>query len=146
MDKQEYDAKVDWLRRYRQAVEKERRLRNRLAEQRGHLAGAAYVGGGVRCQTASGASGIERAVERIERAEGALLAQMERRKSIYAEILRAILRIDDSRQRKVLRMRYLQGMPMHLIAEEMRISLPTAKRLHRKAVAALDMTLLTKYN
>lgn len=146
MDKQEYNAKVAWFRRYRQAVAKEERLRQRLAEQRGRSMGTASLGSGVYSQTAIGASGIERAVERIERAEGALLDQMECRKGIYAEILRAILRLKDTNQRRVLRYRYLNGMPVNKIAEQLHISRQWVLRLHRQAIMALDSLHLTKYN
>ena len=51
-----------------------------------------------------------------------------------------IARVKDKEQRGVLKYRYIDGLRMEEIAERMQISLRHAKRLHSRAIAALDMS------
>lgn len=143
MDKETYQARVEWMKRYRKAKSKERALCIRLAEARDCASSIRSTSSSVRVQTSDGVSGIQRAVESIERAEGTLLDQREVCNALYRETLMVILRVPDAKQRRVLRLRYLAGWTMDRIAEDMDISIPTVKRLHSKAIIALDMIHLT---
>lgn len=139
MEHQEYNEKVAWMKRYKLARIAERRLRERLCEARSKSFGVSAMPG-ARCQTMRGQSGVERAAERIVRAESELTEQTERRKRLYAETMRAIVRLDDENQRRILKCRYIGGMRMEEIAERMGISLRHTKRIHRNAIHALDMS------
>ena len=137
MEHQEYNVKIAWLKRSKLAKAAERRLYGRLCEERSKSFGVSAMSG-TRSQTMRGQSGVERTAERIARAESELAAQTHRRKRLYVETMRAIVRLPDQSQRQVLRYRYIDGMRMEEIAERMEISLRWAKRLHKQAVLLLD--------
>lgn len=145
MEHQEYNAKIAWLKRYKLAKAAERRLHERLCEARLKSFGVSAMSG-ARCQTMRGQSGVERAAERISRAENELAAQTERRKCLYAETMRAIIRLQGQNQRRVLKYRYIDGLHMEEIARRMEISSRWARQLHKQAIMALDTSAPTGYN
>lgn len=140
MEHQEYGAKIAWLKRYGLAKAAERRLYGRLCEARLKSFGVSAMSG-ARCQTMRGQSGVERAVERIARAESELAAQTERRKRLYAQTMRALMRLPDQNQRRVLKYRYIDGLRMEEIAELLKVSRQSIYSLHRKAIFWLDFTV-----
>lgn len=140
MDKQEYAARVEWMKRYRKSKNKENILMLRLSEAKDCASNIHSTSSGVRCQTANGMSGIQRAVERIERAEGALLDQREVCNTLYRETLGVILKVPDTKQRRVLRLRYLAGWTMYKIADQLHITERHARRLHREAIYRIEMS------
>lgn len=141
MDKQEYQARVAWLRRYRQAVRRQRLLSELLAERH---AEAERIGpllrpspGGPR-QSAVRADKLPRAVERILAAEADLAQQMRRCEAERAAVLAAIHSLPDERQREVLCRRYILGQTFEQIAGCLHINERWVYRLHRKGVDCLD--------
>lgn len=143
MDKQEYQARVAWLRRYRDAVRKRKNLVLRLHEAKDAAIHISPAMSSVRYQNTDGVSATQRAVERIERAEGALLDQREVCNTLYRETLGVILKVPDTKQRRVLRLRYLAGWTMYRIAEDMHVSRQWAITIHRQAICSLDTLHLT---
>lgn len=140
MDKETYQARVEWMKRYRKAKSKERALCIRLAEARDCASSIRSTSSSVRVQTSDGVSGIQRAVESIERAEGALLDQREVCNVLYRETLGVILKVPDAKQRRVLRLRYLAGWTMDRIAEDMHYTERNAWYIHRNAIRQLDIS------
>lgn len=140
MDKQEYQARVTWLRRYQDALRKQKNLVLRLREAKSAAGNISPAMSSVRCQNTDGVSATQRAVERIERAEGALLDQREVCNVLYRETLGVILKVPDAKQRRVLRLRYLAGWTMDRIAEDMHYTERNAWYIHRNAIRQLDIS------
>lgn len=141
MDKQEYQARVAWLRRYRQAVRRQRLLGELLAERH---AEAERIGPLLRPSPggpprgASRADKLPRAVERILAAEDDLAQQMRRCEAERAAVLAAIRSVPDERQREVLCRRYILGQTFEQIAGCLHVDARWARRLHKKSVEALQ--------
>lgn len=143
MDKQEYQARVAWLRRYQDAVRKQQNLVLRLHEAKNAAVHISPAMSSVRCQNTDGVSATQRAVERIEDAQAMVLEQMEVCQSLYSQTLNAIMQLPDTKQRRVLRLRYLAGWSMDRIAGDMHVSRQWAITIHRQAICLLDALHLT---
>ncbi len=143
MDREEYIARVAWLRRYGDAVRKQQALAQKLAEARAAAVRITPVLSSARVQSRDSASAAERAVERIEEARELVQAQELVRKRLYAEIFPVIAALPDADERRVLCGRYLRGQNMIDIAAEMGISERHARRMHREAIQRLDMSATT---
>ena len=142
MDKQEYDAKVTWLRRYRQAVRRQELLAEALAEQRARAeritplldpgaAGSARGG-------ATRADKLPRAVESILAAQAELEAQIGHCEAVRAEV-RAVLEQERDPQRyEILYRRYILGQGFAQAAAALHIEVRWAYRLHRQSLEQLD--------
>ena len=145
MNQQEYFARIAWLRRYGDALHRQRQLARRLAEARSAAVRITPAVSSVRVQAKSGSSACERAVERVEEARARVRAAERARKELYAEIFPVIAALPDANERQTLCKRYLRGQSVQEIAAEMGISERWARRLHRNAVAnlALDSSALT---
>ncbi len=141
MDKQEYQARVAWLRRYRQAVRRQRLLAELLAERQAEAERISPLlrplPGGPR-QSAARADKLPRAVERVLAAEDDLAQQMRRCEAERAAVLAAICSLPDERQREVLTRRYILGQTFEQIAGCLHIDVRWAYRLHLKGVDCLD--------
>lgn len=140
MDRQEYIDRVAWLRRYGDAVRKQKALTQKLAETRTAAVRITPVLSSARVQSRNGASAAACAVERIEAARGQVQQQERVRKALYAEIFPVIAALPDADERRVLCRRYLRGQSMHELAAEMGVSERTARRIHREAIQKLDMS------
>ena len=141
MDKQEYDAKVAWLRRYRQAVRRQRLLAEDLAERRAEAERIAPLlrgGGGSGGSTATPADKLPRAVERILAAEAELTAQLARCEAIRQEVLAALGQEQDAQRYELLYRRYVLGQSFSRIAASLHIHGRWAYRLHRQSLEQLD--------
>lgn len=144
MDKQEYDAKVAWLRRYRQAVRRQRLLTEELAERRAEAEritpllaprpGSSLVQGAATC-----ADRLPRAVERILAAEAELAAQLVRCERVRAEVLEAIRAESDERLQELLWRRYILGQTLAQTAAALHIEPRWARRLHKKSIENLQI-------
>ena len=142
MDKREYDAKVTWLRRYRQAVRRQELLAEALAEQRARAeritplldpgaAGSARGG-------ATRADKLPRAVESILAAQAELEAQIGHCEAVRAEV-RAVLEQERDPQRyEILYRRYILGQGFAQAAAALHIEVRWAYRLHRQSLEQLD--------
>lgn len=139
MNRNEYIARVAWLRRYGDAMYRQRLLARRLAEARAASVRITPVRSSARVQSRAGASAAERAVERIEAARRQVQAQERVRKALYAEIFPAIAALPDAEERRVLCGRYLRGQSVQELAAEMGISERWVRRLHRNAVENLSL-------
>ncbi len=140
MDKQEYQARVAWLRRYRESVRKQRLLEELLAQRRAEaervgpllqpLAGTAPGGA---CE----ADRLPRAVERILAAEAELKEQLGACEAVRREVQAAIDAVPDSRQRELLTRRYIMGQTFGQIAGEMQLHERWVYKLHREGISHL---------
>lgn len=143
MDKQEYDARVAWLRRYRQAVRRQRLLAEELAGRRAEAERItpllAQPGGGPARGAATPADKLPKAVERILAAEAELTAQLAQCEAVRAEVL-AVLGQEKNEQRyELLYRRYILGHTFERIAAALHIEPRWARRLHRKSIEKLKI-------
>lgn len=145
MDKQEYQARVAWLRRYRDAVRKRKNLVLRLHEAKDAAIHISPAMSSVRCQNTDGVSATQRAVERIEDAQEKLLEQEKICSALRIETKKAIFSLEDKSQRSILLYKYIFGLSVQHIAEQERMSMRWVTELHNRAVKniCLDICLDT---
>lgn len=143
MDRQEYEAKVAWLRRYRESVRRQRLLEELLAQRR---AEAERIGpllepapGGAGAGGASAADKLPRAVERILDVEAELTEQLARCEAVRAEVQAAIDAVPDERFRELLTRRYILGQTFRQIAHGMQLEERWVYRLHRHGIVNLNI-------
>ncbi len=137
MDKQEYQARVAWLRRYRQAVQEERSLLERIAETRARAESTTHALLGSSSRRSKGSDKIAAAVSMILQYQTQLAEKVQKSEEIRIDIETAIEQLDNPMQRQVLYLRYIDGLPRWKVAHEMYISEEWVKKLHRYGVQNL---------
>lgn len=131
-----YEEKRRWLWRYRDALRRERELKEELQEQKTRAAGVTAALTGMPGAASDGQT-LPRAVESIVEAQQELQAQINVCGAIRREVVAALDQIADERDHEILRRRYLLGQRWEQIAVEMNIALRHAYRRHRQAVSEL---------
>lgn len=133
-----YEEKVHWLRRYRDALRLEEELRQDLEDQRSRA-----------CKTTAALTGmpggggdgqaLPRAVESIVAIQQELQAQINICGAIRREVVAALDQVADERDHEILRRRYLRGQKFEQIAVEMNLEYRWVRRLHKKCVDKMDI-------
>lgn len=133
-----YEEKVHWLRRYRDALRLEEELRQELEDQRSRA-----------CKTTAALTGmpggggdgqaLPRAVESIVAIQQELQAQINICEAIRREVVAALDQVADERDHEILRRRYLRGQKFEQIAVEMNLEYRWVRRLHKKCVGKMDI-------
>ena len=128
-----YEEKVHWLRRYRDALQLEEELRQELEDQRSRA-----------CKTTAALTGmpdgggdgqaLPRAVESIIAAQQEFQAQINLCGATRREVVAVIDQIEEERGHEILRRRYLLGQRFEQIAVEMCLEYRWVRRLHKRAV------------
>lgn len=90
----------------------------------------------------SGGRSIETAVEAIDDLAGQLGAQREKLVSMRKAIGAAIEDVDDEKLRKVLRLKYIEGMTWERVAESMDMSVRGVTKMHGRALAKINVSSL----
>lgn len=142
-----YEEKVAWLRRCRQALRDEARLRDRIKAVRSRAESTTQALRPVVGGSSQDGTKIERSAELLDQYQRELQKQLEASERIRVEIEAAINALPSALQRDVLQARYIDGLPWFKIANRLYISERHAKRLHRKAIEALrcpSMSLSTE--
>ena len=136
-EKAEYLRKVEWLRRYRDAVRTECRLIEELAQLRAEAARVTQALTGM----PGGGDGqaIPRAVERIMDAQQRLAAEAARCAAARAEVKDAIDTVADPLRRDILTRRYILGQRWERIAADLDRDKRWVLRLHHRAVDGLTI-------
>lgn len=143
MEPEERKRKVDWLLRYQDCLRTEARLQARRQE--------AQTAATATTQQMTGMPGSGQPGRKVE--TGALLlaecsAELEKQQAetlrVRQEIETAINGLENGLQREVLHWRYLtrrkncfRPLDWYYVAQRLFISVPHAKRMHRKALEAL---------
>lgn len=132
------DEMIAWLRRYRQALNEERRLRQAVADAQSRAEATSRALGTVAVQ----GRGPERdpmaaCIELLEERRLQLVRQVRESECLRAQIEAALARVPDALQRQVLMLKYIDGAPWWKIADSLYISERWAQVLHRKGVAYL---------
>lgn len=128
-----YEEKVHWLQRYRDALQLEEELRQELEDQRSRA-----------CKTTAALTGmpggggdgqaLPRAVESIIAAQQELQEQINLCGATRREVVAVIDQIEEERGHEILRRRYLLGQRFEQIAVEMCLEYRWVRRLHKRAV------------
>lgn len=127
------EEKIQWLSRYRRAVQRQQLLAMDLEQARGAvLCHAPTADGMPRSPGHSDRTG--RAAERLMRAETRCAAAAADTHRIRSEVQWSISTVFDPTQRELLRRRYLLGQTLTEISEQMHLEYRWVRRLHRKAV------------
>ena len=139
------EEKKAWLRRYRQALDNERRLRNAIRAARSRAEATTQA-----LRPAPGGSGgqdkVAAGVELLDSYQRKLVVQLAESERLRAEIEQAIDALPSADLRLVMRARYIDGRAWWQIANQMDVSESWVKKLHGKALNAIRVstsTLLT---
>ena len=137
--------KKAWLRRYRQALDNERRLRNAIRAARSRAEATTQA-----LRPTPGGSGgqdkVAAGVELLDSYQRKLADQLAESEKLRAEIEQAIDALPSADLRLVMRARYIDGRAWWQIANQMDVSDSWVKKLHGKALNAIRVstsTLLT---
>lgn len=132
------DEKKRWLWRYRDALRRERELKEELQEQKTRAASVTAALTGMPGAASDGQT-LPRAVECIVAAKAELQAQINVCGAVRREIVAALDQIDDARDHEILRRRYLRGQKFEQIAVEMNLEYRWVRRLHKRLVSNIDI-------
>lgn len=135
-----YEEKRRWLWRYRDALRRERELKDELQEQMTRAAGATAALTGMPGAASDGQT-LPRAVESIVEAQQELQAQINVCGAIRREVVAALDQIADARDHEILRRRYLRGQKWEAIAYEMNLEYSTVMKRHRKALGKMSIEI-----
>lgn len=133
-----YSEKVEWLRRYRAALKKEKLLRDELQALRERAAGCGKAFDGVPGAASDGQS-LPRAVESILKAQQELECQINVCGAIRREVVAAIETVPDDRDQEILRRRYLLGEKWYQIGMELPMNERGVRKRARRAVEYMQM-------
>lgn len=125
--------KKRWLWRYQEAVRMERELMQELETLNARATGMTNALTGMPGGGGDGQK-LPRAVEGIVSAQKELQEQIETCNAVRREVKTAIEQVSDTREREVLRRRYLLGQRWENIAVETNTALRHVYRLHRAAL------------
>lgn len=132
----EYSEKIAWLRRYREAVQREETLAQEIEALRCQAARVTQALTGM----PGGGDGqaIPRAVERIMETQMLLAAEAVRAVNVHDQVKAAIDGVTDPLRRDILTRRYILGQRWERIAADNNFTLRRVLQLHRSAVEGID--------
>ena len=133
-----YEEKRRWLSRYGDAMVKAKHLRDDLDEAERDTGCTTQQLTGLRGGSGDGLS-LARTVERIDRADNALNAEIMLCDDLHAELMARLEDVDDPKDYEVLRLKYLRFQDWEQIAQKMSICVRQVYRHHRKGVDALEL-------
>ena len=132
----EYSEKIAFLRRYREAVQREETLAQEIEALRTQAARVTQALTGM----PGGGDGqaIPRAVERIMETQMLLAAEAVRAVNVHDQVKAAIDGVADPLRRDILTRRYILGQRWERIAADRGFTLRRVLQLHRSAVEGID--------
>lgn len=131
-----YEEKVRWLRRYQDSLRKEQELAEEVEQLRARACKVTPSLSGMPGGTSDGQA-LPRAVEQILEAQQQLQEQIEQCNAIRREVVDAIERVTNPRDKEILRRRYLLGNRFENISVVLHYEYRWTRRLHKKAVSEL---------
>lgn len=134
--------KSDILWQYRDAREFELRLREKYIQIQldGRVPGLRQSDG--MPHATGGCRDLSDYMEKLDCAEAILADKIREVKYLRSETIRAINTLEDKEQRRLLKNRYVLGMPWERVREQMRISQNRANYVRRLALDNLQETAL----
>ena len=136
-----YENKVAWLRRYRQALRDETRLRDRIKAVRSRAESTTQALRPVVGGDSQDGTKIERCAELLDHHQ--LQEQLVASEQIRVEIEAAIQALPSALQRDVLQARYIDGLPVWRTANRLNISESWVLKAQKKAVENLKIVQLS---
>ena len=133
-----YDEKIAWLKRYQQALRKEKLLRDELKAQHERAISNSKALGGVPGGAQDGQS-LPRAVESIVQAEQELKCQINICGAIRREVVAAINQLSMERDQEILRRRYILGQQWWQIAASIPMAESWVRACAHSAVEMLEV-------
>ena len=133
-----YSEKVEWLRRYRAALKKEKLLRDELQALRERSIGCGQALNGMP-RAASDGQSLPRAVESILKAKQELECQINVCGTIRREVVAAIETVPDNRDQEILRRRYLLGEKWYQIGMKLPMNERGVRKRARRAIEYMQM-------
>ena len=133
-----YSEKVEWLRRYRAALKKEKLLRDELQALRERSIGCGQTLNGMP-RAASDGQSLPRAVESILKAQQELECQINVCGAIRREVVAAIETVPDNRDQEILRRRYLLGEKWYQIGMKLPMNERGVRKRARRAIEYMQM-------
>lgn len=134
----DYNEKIAFLRRYRDAQRTMRRLLEELAQLRAEAASVSVALSGMPSGGGDGQA-IPRAVERIADAESRLASAYGTALAECSRVKDAIDTVPDPLRRDILTRRYILGQRWERIAADNDLVMRQVFRLHHRAVESLDL-------
>ena len=133
----EYSEKIAWLRRYREAVQREETLAQEIEALRCQAARVTQALTGM----PGGGDGqaIPRAVERIMETQMLLAAEAVRAVNVHDQVKAAIDGVADPLRRDILTRRYILGQRWERIAADQNFTLRRVLQLHRSTVDRMEI-------
>ena len=133
----EYSEKIAWLRRYREAVQREETLAQEIEALRCQ---AARVTQALTGMPGDGdGQALPRAVEQILEAQEKLQAQAARTAESRTQVAAAIDGVTDPLRRDILTRRYILGQRWERIAADQNFTLRRVLQLHRSTVDRMEI-------
>lgn len=133
-----YSEKVEWLRRYRAALKKEKLLRDELQALWERSIGCGQALNGMP-RAASDGQSLPRAVESILKAQQELECQINVCGAIRREVVAAIETVPDNRDQEILRRRYLLGEKWYQIGMKLPMNERGVRKRARRAIEYMQM-------
>lgn len=134
-----YSEKIRWLRRYREAMRVEDRLRDQISAVRARMESTSQALRPVAGGGGGDGNSIERGVELLDRYQQTLRDQVEESERTRRDIETAIAALPDPLQQEVLQARYIDGLPVWKTANRLYISESWVKEIQRKAIENLKI-------
>ena len=133
----EYSEKIAWLRRYREAVQREETLAQEIEALRCQAARATQALTGM----PGGGDGqaIPGAVERIMETQMLLAAEAVRAVNVHDQVKAAIDTVPDPLRRDILTRRYILLQRWERIAADNNFTLRRVLQIHHKTVEAMEI-------
>ena len=134
----DYNEKLAFLRRYRDAQRTMRRLLEELAQLRAEAASVSVALSGMPSGGGDGQA-IPRAVERIADAESRLAAAYDAALAERSQVEKVIETVPDPLRRDILIRRYILGQRWERIAADNNFTLRRVLQVHHKTVDAMEI-------
>lgn len=138
-----YEEKVAWLRRYRQALRDEARLRDRIKAVRSRAESTTQALKPVSGSDGQDGSKIEQCAELLDQYQRELQAQLQQSETIRKSIESAIRALPSVLQQNVLQARYIDGLPVWRTANRLNISESWVLKAQKKAIENLKIVQLS---
>lgn len=138
-----YEEKVAWLRRYRQALREETRLRDRIRSVRSRAESTTQALKPVSGGDSQDGSKIEQCAELLDQYQRELQAQLQQSEAIRKSIESAIRALPSVLQQNVLHARYIDGLPVWRTANRLNISESWVLKAQKKAIENLKIVQLS---
>lgn len=133
-----YIQKCEWLKLYQSALRRQKMLIRRIRNVRDQAETVTQAMQPV-VSSGGGTDKVGHAVERIDAYQRELEHEVERTQALCCAIRREIWAIRDPLLQDVLELRYIDGLHIWQISNQLHISERHARRLHRDAVDRLSV-------